>query len=36
LDDATRVRAIAELLGGAKITDTTLHHAQELLKQQGG
>ncbi len=35
LDDAARVQAIAELLGGAKITDTTRHHAQELLKQQG-
>lgn len=34
LDDAARVQAVAELLGGAKITDTTLEHAQELLKQQ--
>ena len=34
LDDAARVQAVAELLGGAKITDTTLDHAQELLKQQ--
>jgi DNA repair protein RecN (Recombination protein N) len=36
LDDAARVQAVAELLGGAKITGTTLDHAQELLKQQGG
>lgn len=34
LDDQARVQAIAELLGGAKITDTTRHHAQELLNQQ--
>jgi DNA repair protein RecN (Recombination protein N) len=34
LTEATRVEAIAELLGGAKITATTRHHAQELLKQQ--
>ena len=35
LTETTRVQAIAELLGGAKITPTTRHHAQELLKQQG-
>ncbi|MFO7746315.1 MAG: DNA repair protein RecN, partial [Orrella sp.] len=34
LDDKARVQAIAELLGGAKITATTRHHAQELLNQQ--
>ncbi len=34
LSETTRVQAIAALLGGSKITATTRHHAEELLKQQ--
>lgn len=32
LDEAARVQAIAELLGGVDITDTTRSHAKELLE----
>ena len=31
LDDADRVKAIAQLLGGVDITETTMSHARELL-----
>ena len=31
LDDAGRVEEIARMLGGVQITETTRHHAAELL-----
>ncbi|MFH2059141.1 MAG: DNA repair protein RecN [Pseudomonadota bacterium] len=33
LDETTRVEEIARMIGGAQITDATLTHARELLKQ---
>jgi DNA repair protein RecN (Recombination protein N) len=32
LDQSARVGAVAQLLGGVKITDTTREHARELLR----
>ncbi|MDK4539101.1 DNA repair protein RecN, partial [Kingella kingae] len=31
LDNESRVQEIARMLGGEKITDTTLNHASEML-----
>ena len=31
LDDSGRVEELARMLGGVKITDTTIEHAKELL-----
>ncbi len=36
LDEAERVREMARMLGGVSITETTLAHAEEMLKEGGG
>jgi DNA repair protein RecN (Recombination protein N) len=35
LDKAAQVEALARMLGGLKITDTTRRHAQEMIERAG-
>jgi DNA repair protein RecN (Recombination protein N) len=36
LDRAGRIGELARMMGGATITETTRHHAREMLEQAGG
>jgi DNA repair protein RecN (Recombination protein N) len=36
LDDESRVREMARMLGGSRVTEATLEHAREMISQPGG